>query len=89
MISFLLKFFLGKELIAFIGTLVDALNPNSSLTVGFLFFNCVLAYQGCYAVRLPELRSSAPFWGAWAAAVGSLYAIRWLATRDSKFQPQQ
>ena len=89
MISFLLKILLGKELISFIGTLVDCMNPNSSLTVGFLFFNAILAWMGCYSVIVPELRISAPFWAAWAAAVGSLYAVRWLATRDSKFIPSQ
>ena len=87
MISYLLKLILGKELISFVGTLVDARNPNSSVTVGFLFINVIIGYQGVTAMNIPELRTSAPFWAAWAAAVGSVYAVRWLATKDSKFTP--
>lgn len=87
MISFLLKIILGKELIAFINSLVDCRNPNSSMTVGFLFMIAILGYQGVDAMHDAVLRTSAFFWPAWAGAVGSVFAMRWLATRDNKFAP--
>jgi hypothetical protein len=58
------------------------------MTVGFLFMIAILGYQGCEAMRIPEMRGSAFFWPAWAGAVGSVFAMRWLATRDNKFTPQ-
>ena len=86
-LSWWLRRVLGQPVIDFIKTLVDATNPNSSITVGFIVQNFNIAGLSWYAVMTPDLRTSVSFWACIGTSFGAIFTAKWLDIRDRKTNP--